>query len=236
MKKTKYTLLALGTVALAAASMLSACVKDDPNSPGWEYFPDMYRSPSIESNGASMHIDSVVENGKWVIKDTTYMGNMLPPTGTIPRGFTPFPYDNTPQGDSLASAFWKNPLEHSNAVEEQGKFLYERYCIYCHGAAGDGNGPLVASGKYGAVPPNYKTRYDAGVLTDGHVYHVITYGKGNMGSHASQLTPEERWKVIEYVQRLGRGGKPWSEFSAMPKADTAAAADSAKVKPAEKKK
>jgi hypothetical protein len=30
----------------------------------------------------------------------------------------------------------------------------------------------------------------------------MTYGKGLMGSHASQLTKEERWKVVYHVQTL----------------------------------
>jgi len=31
---------------------------------------------------------------------------------------------------------------------------------------------------------------------------VIMHGKNNMGSHASQLTYEERWKIISYVMKL----------------------------------
>jgi hypothetical protein len=27
-------------------------------------------------------------------------------------------------------------------------------------------------------------------------------GKGNMGAHASQLTVEERWKLVTFVQKL----------------------------------
>ena len=34
------------------------------------------------------------------------------------------------------------------------------------------------------------------------MFHTITYGKNLMGSHASQLNNEERWKVIRYVQTL----------------------------------
>jgi hypothetical protein len=30
----------------------------------------------------------------------------------------------------------------------------------------------------------------------------MTYGKGLMGSHASQLSQEERWKLVYYVQKL----------------------------------
>lgn len=232
MKKTTYTLLAFGAVAFTAASLLSACMKENPDSPGYEYMPDMYRSPSAETNMANQY-DSILVNGVW-LHDTTLMYNMLPPDGTIPRGFTPFPYENTAQGDSLASKFWMNPLEHSDAVEDEGKFLYTRYCVYCHGDKGDGNGKLVESGKYGSQPPNYATRLKEGLLTDGHVYFVITYGIRNMGSHGSQLEPNERWKVVEYVQRLGRGGQSWSEMQAekmKPAADSTAAA-----KPAEPNK
>jgi hypothetical protein len=32
------------------------------------------------------------------------------------------------------------------------------------------------------------------------MYHVITYGKGQMGSYASQLFPEQRWWVINYMR------------------------------------
>ncbi len=204
MKKTTYTLLAFGAIAFTAASIFSSCATGNPDSPGIEYMPDMYRSPSVETNGINT----------WV-KDSFQMGNMLPPVGTIPRGFIPFPYANTPVGDSLASLYWHNPYPHSDSIEDQGKFLFERFCIYCHGDKGDGQGKLVSSGKYSSQPPNYQTlRNDptGNKLTDGHIYWVITYGKGNMGSHAGQVSPDERWKIIQYVERLGRGGDAWSVY------------------------
>jgi hypothetical protein len=34
---------------------------------------------------------------------------------------------------------------------------------------------------------------------------VITFGKGAMGSYASQLRPEQRWVVIKYI-RNKQGG------------------------------
>ena len=39
-------------------------------------------------------------------------------------------------------------------------------------------------------------------LPVGRMFHSITYGLNYMGSHASQLTAEDRWKVILYVQTL----------------------------------
>jgi cytochrome c len=229
MKKTTYTLLAFGTIAVAVSTLFGSCAKDNADSPGMEFMPDLYRSPSVETNGITYWTDSILVNGKWVANDTIHMGNMLPPEGTIPVGFTPFPYANTLSGDSLATQFWNNPLQHGDANEEEGKALYERFCVYCHGAKGDGKGPLVESEKYSAVPPSYLDLFKAGKLSDGHIYHVITYGKGNMGSHASQLSPEERWKVVMYVERLGRGGAKWSDFV---KAAPAPAPDSLKNKPA----
>jgi mono/diheme cytochrome c family protein len=203
MIRTKTYTLALCTLALASLALLGSCGKSDPNSPGYEYMPDMYRGVGPETN---------VEFKSKFVKDS--MGNLLPAEGSIPRNFTVFPYPNTPQGDSLASKFWMNPNKVDEAYEEKGKELYTRNCIYCHGEKGDGNGKLVESGKYGSQPPSYETRMKEGLLTDGHVYHVVTYGKGVMGSHAVQLNPEERWMVIAYVQKLGRGGKSASEYMA----------------------
>jgi hypothetical protein len=34
------------------------------------------------------------------------------------------------------------------------------------------------------------------------MYHTIQWGKNMMGSHASQLTPTQRWKIIMHVQTL----------------------------------
>ena len=32
------------------------------------------------------------------------------------------------------------------------------------------------------------------------MFHTITYGKGLMGAHASQLTQEERWLLVMYIR------------------------------------
>jgi hypothetical protein len=59
---------------------------------------------------------------------------------------------------------------------------------------------LIATGKFPQPPA-----YNGGALknlTEGKMFHTITYGKGLMGSHSSQLTKEDRWKVIQYIQEL----------------------------------
>jgi len=38
---------------------------------------------------------------------------------------------------------------------------------------------------------------------------VITLGTGRMPGYASQISPEQRWLIVGYVQTLqGRGGSP----------------------------
>jgi len=46
----------------------------------------------------------------------------------------------------------------------------------------------------------------------GRIFHVITRGSGKMPSHAAQLSPDERWKIVAYVKATlqgdGLGGAP----------------------------
>jgi hypothetical protein len=44
-------------------------------------------------------------------------------------------------------------------------------------------------------------------LPEGKMYHTLTYGKGLMGSHASQLSQKDRWLVIEYIKVLQQDGE-----------------------------
>lgn len=80
----------------------------------------------------------------------------------------------------------------------EAKELYLRFCSHCHGVSGMADGKVAE--KFGGVPV-----YASAALTDlpiGHVFHVITHGKGRMGAHASQLSQEERWKIATFVQTL----------------------------------
>ena len=111
----------------------------------------------------------------------------------------PYEYENTNDGYDLAKAELKNPLEANEANLENGKKMYDIYCISCHGKKGDGQGWLVQKEKIGGVP-SYN---DAGrAITEGSIYHVLMYGKGIMGSHSSQLTRKERWQIVQYVEKL----------------------------------
>jgi mono/diheme cytochrome c family protein len=76
--------------------------------------------------------------------------------------------------------------------------IYGKFCVHCHGASGAGDGKVAD--KLPGPPPAYSGALKN--LSEGKIFHSITYGKGTMGSHSSQLTQEERWKLVYFVQKL----------------------------------
>jgi mono/diheme cytochrome c family protein len=187
---TKVTrIISLMALFGAIAIGFTSCEKHDANSPGVEFMPDMYRSPSLESNMAYVSIK----------KGDTLQANRLPVKGTIARGYMPYTYANDTAGYGSAGRNLHNPLPKNELNLKQGEELYGKFCVHCHGAAGEADG-LVAA-KLSGPPPSYKSAVLL-ALPEGKMFHTITYGKGIMGSHASQLTVDERWKLVMYVQKL----------------------------------
>jgi cytochrome c553 len=180
-------LITCGTFAALLVAGFTSCGKKDSNSPGFEFMPDMYRSPSIEVYGTSV-----------IGGDTTWSTNFLPVKGTIARGYIPYVYANTGEGYEQAGLYLKNPIIYSEKVEKEGEVLFGKFCVHCHGATGAGDGKVGL--KLPGAPPAYNGPLKN--LSEGKIFHSITYGKGLMGNHASILTQEERWKLVYYVQKL----------------------------------
>lgn len=118
------------------------------------------------------------------------------PAHTIARGYVPYELANTNAGYAKSYEL-VSPIALDKKTMKTGKHLYNIYCISCHGEKGDGMGELVKQEKYLGVP-NYKDRK----VNMGSIVHVITHGKGVMGSHASQLHHQERWQIAQYVMKL----------------------------------
>ncbi len=89
-------------------------------------------------------------------------------------------------------------VTYKNITMENAKKLYVANCMHCHGEKGDGNGPMMVSGAFSGVP-NYA---DKTALSDGQIFYSIYYGKGAMGSHASQLNKQEIWSLVHYVRKF----------------------------------
>lgn len=216
--KIKFKAVASLTLISVSMVILGSCTAD-ADSPGLEYMPDMYRSPAIEP-----YVDYGEVRGKVNDNFKTKMSALVPPTGTVPyfgkdsaTVSLMLPYfrkaniafrethglygaDLTTVDEYALAAMDKNPIrltaENSERILKQGKELYTAMCQHCHGEKGDGNGPMVASGAYAGVP-NYA---DRATLGDGQMFYSIYYGKGAMGSHASQLSKKEIWTLVHYVR------------------------------------
>lgn len=119
------------------------------------------------------------------------------PVGAVKRGFEPYEYPNTNEGYALAKANLKSPLDSISRNSDKGAVLFGIYCAICHGESGNGQGNLVKREKFLGVP-SYADRE----ITEGSIFHVVTYGLNSMGSHANQLTQNERWMVAAYVMKL----------------------------------
>jgi mono/diheme cytochrome c family protein len=191
--------------------LLVACGRS-PESAGTEYAPQMYISKSYEP-----YSQAVKDDGKTDYNTLNPMGlNMrTPPENTVARRrFNTIFETKDSTGTAkkmdlmiynihrdsimIAERILKNPYQATPEILEQGQVLYLRYCAPCHGEKGDGKGKVAA--QYKGVPV-----YSSAALKNlngGHIFHVITHGKGRMWPHASQLNVDERWKVVHYVHTL----------------------------------
>ena len=90
----------------------------------------------------------------------------------------------------------KNPIKPTQVSIQKGKEIYEKKCALCHGAKGDGGGPAAAG--LNPKPTNFTDSHGE-KMTDGEHFWKITKGRGPMPSYEKDLTVEERWHVINYV-------------------------------------
>lgn len=193
MQKTFQNILLI-KILLISMILLASCSNNANDKTGYEYMPDMYRSPSLE-----------IYSSNTFFKDSL---NARPPAfGTVPRGFTPFEYENTIEEYLLAGENLRNPLAYNEENIEKGKNLYKMFCSHCHGKNGDGKGSITHP-VYGAIPSysdDLMIRRTGGHMKDlssGNIYHAIYYGLNAMGPHSSQLLDNERWLITMYVQEL----------------------------------
>ena len=200
-------------MAVSGAVLLWGCTAHGDN-PGREYAPNMYHSVAYEpltqitdeSAGRWVNsLDNGADRGEYFNSNKynpNRMNMRLPAANTVKRNqFGWLPYRNTKVAkDSidLVIGGLKNPLDSTAAIVADGKMLYETNCKHCHGATGAGDG--LVSEKF----PGVANLIGDPLLpiSEGHIFHVITYGAGLMASHGSQVSPEDRWKIAKYVKVL----------------------------------
>ena len=179
MKTVSTKILLIAVPFLAISLLFSSCSNNEDGRPGYEFMPDMYRSPSLE-----------IYSSNTFFKDS--LNARQPVDGTMPRGFVAFDYENTLEDYLLAGNELKNPFENSEENLDKGKKLYQMFCAHCHGKNGDGKGSITHP-VYGAIPGYAddvmirRTGGNMNALADGNIYHAIYYGLNAMGPHNTQL-------------------------------------------------
>ncbi len=136
--------------------------------------------------------------------DGTKAASMLPPQGTIPQGYKPYPYHNDP---AAAAKNLKNPYASNETAEvlKTGEAKYNTYCIVCHGPQGKGDG-LVAAKMLLKPPPLISDKIIG--YNDAQIYHIMTDGQGVMSSYAYQMVNDnDRWAIVKYVRSLQKLAK-----------------------------
>lgn len=172
---------------LSIIMIFSACDRSR-NDKGYDYFPDMFHSPAYKTYTEN----PALPGGKTMLE---------PPDGSVPVSFTPYPYDSSFEARELAGKELKNPFTPNQELLDEGKTLYTIFCMNCHGAGGNGDGFLHTSGKYPIKPASL---IEGAILSkpSGEIYHVITKGWGVMGAHASLVRPDDRWKIVMFVEEV----------------------------------
>ncbi|HEY6251334.1 MAG TPA: cytochrome c [Candidatus Angelobacter sp.] len=154
----------------------------------YEYMPDMARDPAYKAFAPN----TVTRDGLTLQR---------PVAGTIPRGYLPFHYGTGEDEAARAGRELVNPYAPTTRTLDEGKALFQTYCLVCHGELGHGDGPI--SGKI-PTPPSYVSDRLL-KFPQGRIFHVITLGTGKMSSYAAQLSADERWKIVAYIHTTLQG-------------------------------
>lgn len=131
-----------------------------------------------------------------------------PPEGAVPVDAGPPPVGRL---DFAAAAAIENPVDATFKSVARGQKLYQTHCQVCHGAKGNGDGPVSSSG--GGPLSGVFPVHTATSRSDGFIFNVIRIGAGDaqgyrMPAYGYRMTAREIWDTVNYVRYLQQGGEP----------------------------
>jgi mono/diheme cytochrome c family protein len=151
-----------------------------------EFLPGMLFSIPFESQS---------ENPNFRDKKTL----QLPAEHSIARGFLPVHYNATPEDAIRAGEELHNACSEDEKNLERGAFVFSTFCTPCHGNSATGDGSVT---KKGFPPPPSLLAEKAVKMNDGQIFHILTFGQGNMPSLASQISSDDRWKAVLHIRSV----------------------------------
>ncbi|MCP4415045.1 MAG: cytochrome c [Chloroflexi bacterium] len=118
---------------------------------------------------------------------------LLPPEGAVSIQGQTIVVDSLPE----------NPIPADEVSLARGEQLYNIHCALCHGETGFGDGSIAEF--YEEDPPPDLTGSNIASLFDGVIFRTITQGQKTMPALSENLTPRDRWDVVNYLRTLEEG-------------------------------
>ena len=107
--------------------------------------------------------------------------------------------------DFDAATKMKNPVPVTERTVDMGGRLFMIYCKPCHGVSGTGDGYVGAKlilKPYNLTSSNDQHSWKDPAYPDGYIFGMMTFGGAVMPSYANDLSPTERWEVVNYVRTV----------------------------------
>jgi mono/diheme cytochrome c family protein len=106
-------------------------------------------------------------------------------------------------GGSPAARAVKNPVASTAASVTAGAAAYKKYCAFCHGVAGKGDGPLAPKG---TMPADLTDAMWTRGGTDGEIHAVIMEGAGpkfDMKGFKGKIPDQDTWHIVNFLRSIG---------------------------------
>ncbi len=110
--------------------------------------------------------------------------------------------------DATPTSFYRSPTGFSADSIVAGRSLFAQHCAVCHGAGGQGDGPLARALP---APPANLTAAHLWMHSDGQLFWWLTSGirtpegRQAMPGFAQTLDEDQRWALIDYIHALNAG-------------------------------
>lgn len=190
------TLLAVATFLIVSTAGCRRDMQDQPKMIA-------YRENSFYRDGTGSRplVEGTVPRGFLRADRELYFGKKASaPASSLMPGTLPAPNANSANA-AYADDVDTFPFPITKDDLNRGEERFKIYCSVCHGMTGNGDGMVARRGFNHPSPANYhQDRLRQAPV--GHFFDVMTNGWGAMPSYASQVSVEDRWRIIAYIRAL----------------------------------
>jgi len=115
------------------------------------------------------------------------------------------PTSTTEVKDKDAAFKLANPVPVNARTVDMGHRLFSIYCVPCHGKSGTGDGYVgekLTLQPWNLTPSSDMHSWDSPDYPDGYIFGMMTFGGAIMPVYAIDMSPTERWEVVNYIRAV----------------------------------